>query len=87
MTVHEDAQAQHDELVALRHDLHGEPEIGLELPRTQEKVLAALDGLGLEITTGSGASSERCSRLRTNCTSRCTDPAGTVPVRTTRETP
>ncbi|MHA6803785.1 M20 metallopeptidase family protein [Salinifilum ghardaiensis] len=57
MAVHEDAQAMHGELAALRHELHGEPEVGLELPRTQEKVLAALDGLGLEITTGSGASS------------------------------
>ena len=36
----------------LRHRLHAEPEIGLDLPRTQEKVLAALDGLPLEISTG-----------------------------------
>ncbi|MEV0704620.1 M20 family metallopeptidase [Saccharopolyspora sp. NPDC050389] len=46
-----------DELVRLRRQLHAEPEIGLDLPRTQEKVLAALDGLPLEITTGSGLSS------------------------------
>ncbi|HEY6795123.1 MAG TPA: M20/M25/M40 family metallo-hydrolase, partial [Kineosporiaceae bacterium] len=47
-----DAQAQQDELVRLRRAIHQEPEIGLELPRTQEKVLAALDGLPLEITPG-----------------------------------
>jgi amidohydrolase len=46
-----------DDLVRLRHDLHREPEIGLELPRTQEKVLGALDGLPLEITTGTALSS------------------------------
>jgi hippurate hydrolase len=34
-----------DELVRLRQELHREPELGLRLPRTQEKVLAALDGL------------------------------------------
>jgi len=47
-----DAHAQQDELVRLRRAIHREPEIGLELPRTQEKVLAALDGLPLEITPG-----------------------------------
>ncbi|GAA0416072.1 amidohydrolase [Acrocarpospora corrugata] len=46
-----------DELVRLRHALHQEPELGLNLPRTQEKVLAALDGLPLEISTGDGLSS------------------------------
>ncbi|MBE9372970.1 amidohydrolase [Saccharopolyspora sp. HNM0983] len=47
----------HGELVQLRHALHAEPEIGLELPRTQDKVLEAVDGLGLEISTGTGLSS------------------------------
>src|SRR5437879_11316230 len=46
-----------DDLVRLRRDLHREPELGLELPRTQEKVLAALDGLPLEVTIGSKLSS------------------------------
>jgi hippurate hydrolase len=41
-----------EELVRLRRDLHREPEVGLTLPRTQEKVLAFLDGLPLEIATG-----------------------------------
>jgi amidohydrolase len=46
-----------DDLVRLRRDLHREPELGLELPRTQEKVLAALDGLPLELTAGIALSS------------------------------
>jgi hippurate hydrolase len=40
------------ELVALRRELHRIPELGLELPKTQRRVLDALDGLGLEITLG-----------------------------------
>lgn len=39
-------------VVDLRRDLHRHPELGLELPRTQAAVLDALDGLGLEVTTG-----------------------------------
>lgn len=57
MTVRDDASVLRDDLVKLRHALHMEPELGLELPRTQEKVLAALAGLPLEITTGQRASS------------------------------
>jgi hippurate hydrolase len=45
------------QLVALRHDLHRYPEIGLQLPKTQQRVLAALDGLGLQISTGRALSS------------------------------
>ncbi|MCQ9367432.1 M20 family metallopeptidase [Brevibacterium sp. 91QC2O2] len=45
-------------LVELRRDIHGHPEIGLELPRTQQTVLDALAGLdGLEITRGTGLNS------------------------------
>jgi metal-dependent amidase/aminoacylase/carboxypeptidase family protein len=47
-----EARGQHDDLVRLRRELHREPELGLALPRTQERVLAALDGLPLEITPG-----------------------------------
>ena len=46
-----------DELSALRHEFHRDPEVGLQVPRTQERVLAALDGLPLEITTGRDVSS------------------------------
>ncbi|GAB3490399.1 M20 family metallopeptidase [Flexivirga lutea] len=40
------------ELVQLRHRLHENPEIGLDLPVTQQLVLEALDGLPLQVTTG-----------------------------------
>jgi amidohydrolase len=46
-----------DDLVRLRRDLHSEPEIGLDLPRSQAKILAALDGLDLDITLGKSLSS------------------------------
>ncbi|HEX9994969.1 MAG TPA: M20 family metallopeptidase [Acidimicrobiales bacterium] len=52
MTVHDDAVAMAGDLVELRRTLHRHPEIGLNLPMTQERVLGALDGLPLEITTG-----------------------------------
>ena len=52
MPLHDDAMALAAEMTALRHAVHREPELDLDLPRTQEKVLAALDGLPLEITTG-----------------------------------
>lgn len=52
-----EARAIAPELVSLRHALHRTPEIGLELPRTQAQVLAALEGLGLEVTTGRALSS------------------------------
>jgi hippurate hydrolase len=45
------------DIAELRHAIHREPEIGLDLPKTQDKVLAALDGLPLEISTGQGLSS------------------------------
>ncbi|MDQ4118515.1 MAG: M20 family metallopeptidase [Actinomycetota bacterium] len=57
MDILDDARALLPDLVALRRDLHREPEVGLELPRTQERVLAELDGLGLEISTGTGTTS------------------------------
>jgi amidohydrolase len=46
----------HD-LVRLRRELHREPELGLHLPRTQERVLAALEGLPLEVSRGRSLSS------------------------------
>ena len=57
MSLRSDASDLQDDLVALRRALHRTPEIGLHLPRTQEKVLAALDGLGLEISVGKKLSS------------------------------
>jgi amidohydrolase len=57
MGLREDAKAIQDELVVLRRELHQIPEIGLRLPRTQEKVLAELHALPLELSTGSGLDS------------------------------
>ncbi len=41
-----------EEMTALRRDIHREPELGFDTEKTAEKVLAALDGLPLEIQTG-----------------------------------
>ncbi len=48
----DDAKAMSPEIAELRHAIHTEPEIGLDLPLTQRKVLAALDGLPLEVSSG-----------------------------------
>jgi amidohydrolase len=56
-TLHDDARAISAELSELRRAIHAEPEIGLDLPRTQRKVLDALDGLPLEISTGQSLTS------------------------------
>lgn len=53
----QDAASISADLIHLRRELHREPELGLQLPRTQEKVLAALDGLPLEITLGTSLTS------------------------------
>ncbi|MFD2470433.1 M20 metallopeptidase family protein [Amycolatopsis silviterrae] len=45
------------DLSRLRARLHAQPEVGLHLPHTQETVLAALDGLPIEIRTGRALSS------------------------------
>lgn len=45
------------QLTALRRDIHRRPEVGLDLPETQRRVLSELEGLGLEITLGRSLSS------------------------------
>lgn len=45
------------ELRTLRRSLHARPEVGLHLPETQRAVLDALEGLDLEIVTGTSLSS------------------------------
>jgi amidohydrolase len=45
------------EMIGLRHRLHRRPELGLDLPETQATVLAALEGLPLDIETGTGCTS------------------------------
>ena len=41
-----------EKIVALRREIHREPELGFDTEKTAAKVLAALDGLPLEIQTG-----------------------------------
>jgi amidohydrolase len=69
-----DAAQISGELIELSRAIHAEPEIGLDLPRTQEKVLAALDGLPLEVATGRALSS-------VTAVLRGTRPGGTVLLR------
>lgn len=45
------------DLIALRREIHRDPEIGLQNPRTQQRVVDALQGLGLRISTGSALTS------------------------------
>ena len=52
-----DADQLLSDAVSLRREIHRRPELGLELPRTQELVLDALDGLDLTVTTGEAVSS------------------------------
>ncbi|WP_431075200.1 M20 metallopeptidase family protein [Microbacterium phyllosphaerae] len=51
------AEELRDRLLAVRRELHEVVEIGLDLPRTQQILLRELEGLGLEIATGSSLSS------------------------------
>ena len=53
----DEAAAIHDELTDLRRSIHAEPEIGLDLPATQRKVVDALHGLPVEVTLGRELSS------------------------------
>lgn len=53
----QDAQELAPELVRLRHALHREPETGLQLPRTQERVLQWLAPLGFEVSLGTDLTS------------------------------
>src|SRR5919199_181217 len=41
-----------EDIVALRREIHREPELGFDTKRTAEKVLDALEGLPLEVETG-----------------------------------
>ena len=41
-----------EKIVALRRDIHREPELGFDTKRTAEKVLSALEGLPLDVQTG-----------------------------------
>jgi amidohydrolase len=41
-----------EKIVALRRDIHREPELGFDTEKTAEKVLAAIEGLPLDVETG-----------------------------------
>lgn len=53
----EEGREIQEELVELRRAIHRDPEIGLDNPNTQKRILDALDGLPLEITLGKGLTS------------------------------
>jgi amidohydrolase len=53
----DDAKSVLDDTIQLRRRIHRHPEIGLTLPRTQATVLEALDGLGLDVRTGTRTTS------------------------------
>ncbi|WP_125100053.1 M20 metallopeptidase family protein [Leucobacter chromiireducens] len=52
-----DADALLPELVELRRAIHRDPELGLRLPRTQERVIAALTAAGVEVIRGTALDS------------------------------
>ncbi len=67
---------QHQELTALRRDLHAHPELGFEEHRTAQVVTGELDKLGVEYHTGIGqhrggrawcAASARTAAARSGC--------------------
>jgi hippurate hydrolase len=57
MDLLDDARSLRGELAGLRRALHARPEVGLDLPRTQERVLAALQPYPYEISTGISSTS------------------------------
>ncbi|HUR78949.1 MAG TPA: M20 family metallopeptidase [Acidimicrobiales bacterium] len=56
-TLLEEAQALQDRTIALRRALHADPELALELPRTQERVVDELADLPIALTPGNGCTS------------------------------
>src|SRR3954454_12229539 len=51
------ASSDADRTIDLRRRLHRQPEVGLQLPRTQATVLEAFQGLPVELTAGKSTSS------------------------------
>ncbi|HYB42464.1 MAG TPA: M20 family metallopeptidase [Candidatus Methylomirabilis sp.] len=47
-----EAEALQADVVSLRRRIHRQPELGLQLPRTQAAIVEALQGLGLRVRTG-----------------------------------
>jgi hippurate hydrolase len=55
--LHRQAAEVMDQAVTVRRRIHSEPELGLELPRTQELVVDQLSGMGLRTVNGQNCSS------------------------------
>jgi hippurate hydrolase len=53
----EAARGLQDATIELRRSIHAEPELGLDLPLTQKKIVESLTGLGLDITLGESTTS------------------------------
>jgi amidohydrolase len=45
------------DVVTMRRQIHQHPETGLDLPRTQARILTELDGLGMDVRTGTSTTS------------------------------
>jgi amidohydrolase len=52
VTLNDEAQGLLEEAVTVRRRIHHHPEIGLNLPQTQQVILEGLEGLPLDIRTG-----------------------------------
>ena len=46
-----------DDAIALRRELHRTPELGLDLPNTQQLILESIEGLGLDLYEGESVTS------------------------------
>jgi len=53
-SVRESASLDLDNMVALRREIHREPELGISNPLTRDRIVAALADLPLDVTLGSG---------------------------------
>ena len=77
--IRDEARSLLPDLVDLRRRLHRRPETGLVLPETQAAIVAALDGLGLEVTPGTGCSSLICWNARSASPRATTAPVRSPP--------
>ena len=46
-----------DEVISVRRDIHAHPELHLDNPKTQSRILESLEDLPLEVTTGENLTS------------------------------
>jgi amidohydrolase len=76
----DDVRELEGDIIHLRHQLHRRPEIGLQLPETQQAVLGALSGLPLEISAGTSCTSVTAV-LRGTATATGSGPAPAVLLR------